>query len=257
MTGAEPLPGGAGPGADVGGRERELRALMVEVGRWMWQRGHVAGTDGNLSARLPDGRVVATPAGVAKGRLQADDLVVTDLAGRVVSGSGIPSSELKLHLAVYRARPDVGAVVHAHPKAAVAHSLAGVSLAQAIIPETVVTLGTIAAARYATPGSASLASAVEAMIRDHDAIIMERHGSVTVGADLEQAYNRLESLEHAAEILVMARALGQVEPLPTAEVERLVALAGRSHPADRRPAIDEALVRRLVQAVLERLEAPR
>lgn len=238
--------------------ERELREQMVEVGRWMWERGHVAGTDGNLSARLDHGRILATPSGVAKGRMRPEDLVVTDLEGRVLSGRAAPSSELKLHLAAYRVRAGVGAVVHAHPRAAVAHSLAGVSLAQAIIPETVFTLGIIAAARYKTPGSESLAAEVEAMLGDHDAIIMERHGSVTVGVDLEQAFNRLESLEHAAQILYMARNLGHVEPLPRAEVDHLIELAGRARPPapSQRPApVNEELVRQLVQAVLDRLES--
>jgi L-fuculose-phosphate aldolase len=197
---------------------------MIEIGRRMYERGYVAGTDGNLSLRLPCGNILATPAGTSKGHLDTSDLVITDTEGNVI-GNGRPSSELKVHLAAYQLRPEIGAVVHAHPKAAVAHSLAGVSLSATIIPETVFTLGMIAAAEYDTPGSTSLAERVGEAIRCHDAIIMERHGSLTLGADLFEAYYRLESLEHTAQILLMARSLGQVDPLPGSEVERLFAIA--------------------------------
>jgi L-fuculose-phosphate aldolase len=122
----------------------------------------------------------------------------------------------------------VGAVVHAHPKAAVAHSLAGSRLDETVIPETVFTLGTIAGADYGTPGTRDLAERMEQTIRCHDAIVMERHGTLTLGRDLLQAYLRLESLEHTAEILVMAQALGSVRPLPSSEVENLYQQAERA-----------------------------
>lgn len=193
--------------------------------RRMYERGYIAALDGNVSVRLSERRILATPAGAAKGELDPADLVVTDPEGRVLGGSGRPSTELRVHLAAYRLRPDVHAVVHAHPPAAVAHSLAGVSLTPTVIPETVYTLGTIAATDYGTPGTPELAQRMEDALRCHDAVLMERHGTVTLGADLWQAYHRLESLEHTARILYMARTLGPVEPLPAAEVEKLYALA--------------------------------
>lgn len=205
--------------------ERELRQLMVEIGRRMYDRGYIAGCDGNLSVRLDGDRILATPAGAPKGFLETADLVITDLEGRQVEGPGRPSSELQVHLVAYRIRGDVGAVVHAHPKAAVAHSLAGCRLDETVIPETVFTLGTIAGADYGTPGTRDLAERMEQTIRCHDAIVMERHGTLTLGRDLLQAYLRLESLEHTAQILVMARTLGSVQPLPSSEVENLYRMA--------------------------------
>ncbi len=251
--------------------ERELRLAMVEVGRCMYEQGYIAGTDGNLSVRLSSGNILATPSGVAKGRLDTSDLVVTDAEGNLVAGDLRPSSELKVHLAAYRLRPQVTAVVHAHPKAAIAHSLAGISLSETVIPETVLTLGMIAATDYDTPGSSALAERMEQALRCHDAIVMERHGTITLGRDLWQAYHRLESLEHTAEILLMARSLGRVDPLPGSEVERLLSIAEqagiewpfRSDPACTAgtcslPSTDggqsrEALVDELVRKVLRRV----
>lgn len=205
--------------------ERQHRADVVAVCRRMYERGYIAGLDGNVSVRLSERRILATPAGAAKGDLDPAALVVTDVDGNVLGDGGAPSSELRVHLAAYRLRPDVHAVVHAHPKAAVAHSLAGVSLAPTVIPETVFTLGTITTTEYGTPGTTALAQQMEDALRCHDAVLMERHGTVTLGADLAQAYHRLESLEHTAQILYMARMLGPVQPLPTGEVDKLFQLA--------------------------------
>ncbi len=247
--------------------ERQLRLDMVEIGRRMYERGYIAGTDGNLSVRLGDGRFLATPSGVAKGQLESTDLVVTDEQGELVAGSGRPSSELKVHLTAYALRPEIGAVVHAHPQAAVAFTLAGISLAPTFIPETVLTLGTIAASDYETPGTPSLADKMAEVLRCHDAITMARHGTITLGKDLLQAYHRLESLEHTAVTLYMARTLGGVDPLPNQEVERLFELAERigiSYPERTNPSCQAqvavgngsdraALVEQLVRKVLERV----
>lgn len=208
--------------------ERQHRFDVVEICRRMYERGYIAGTDGNVSVRLGASRILATPSGAPKGAMEPDALVVTDLDGRLVAGTGRPSSELRVHLAAYRARPDVHAVVHAHPQAAVAHTIAGLSLGETVIPETVFTLGRIADAEYETPGTDDLAERMAATLRCHDAILMERHGSVTLGADVFEAYYRLESLEHTARILYMARTLGHVEPLPQGEVERLYGLAEKA-----------------------------
>ena len=202
--------------------ERQQRADVVEICRRMYARGYIAGTDGNVSVRLGRDRVLATPAGSAKAYLQEADLVITDLDGRVLGGAtGRPSSELLVHLAAYRERDDVNAVVHAHPPAAVAHSLAGVSLADTIVPETTLTLGAVATVPYDAPGTVDLAARVQEALRCYDVLVMARHGSVSLGGDLFQAYYRLESLEHTARTLILARSLGRVEPLPPAEVERL------------------------------------
>ena len=179
---------------------------------------------GNFSARLNDVHILSTPTGLAKGRLTRDDLVVTDLEGTVISGRLRPSSELKIHLAAYRLRPDVGAVVHAHPKTVVADSLAAVTLMSTVLPETVVVLGTIPSVPYETPGTPALASKMEGALAHHNAIVMERHGAITLGRNLVEAYNRMETLEHAAQTLYMAHILGTVEALPDDEIKRLLDL---------------------------------
>jgi len=197
---------------------------MLEIGRRLWQREHIAGTDGNFSARLDDSHILSTPTGLAKGRLVVDDLVVTDLTGRVVEGRHRPSSELGIHLAAYRLRPEIGAVVHAHPKTVVALSLASIDVMFTALPETVVALGLIGSVPYETPGSSALASEMENALENHDAIVMERHGAITLGRDLFEACDRMETLEHAAQTLHLAETLGPVEALPDDEIQRLLAL---------------------------------
>jgi L-fuculose-phosphate aldolase len=198
---------------------------MLEVGRCLWQREYISGTSGNFSVRLDDDHILSTPSGLAKGRLTPNDLVVTDLEGTVVQGSHQPSSELRIHLAAYRLRPEIGAVVHAHPKTIVALSLASIDVMFTALPETVVALGLIGSAPYETPGSSALASVMESALENHDAIVMERHGAITLGRNLFEAYDRMETLEHAAQTLYLAQSLGSIEALPDDEIERLLALA--------------------------------
>ncbi len=205
--------------------EHELRREMVRVGRLMWERGYVAATDGNLSARLGSNRLLVTASGLSKGFLSEDDLIVIGLDGELVSayrGRGKrPSSEIAMHLEVYRQRPDVKAVVHAHPPLATAFSIASVSLARCVIPEVVVTLGGIPTAEYATPGTAEVPVSIRQAICDYDAIILAHHGSLTVGSTLWEAYLRLEKVEHTAEITLAAQQLGQVQTLSPEAVEKL------------------------------------
>jgi len=203
-------------------RDQIVRAAMIDVGHRLWERGYIAGTCGNFSARLDETHIISTPAGLAKSRLKPEDLVITDLHGNLVSGRFQPSSELKIHLTAYRLRPEIGAVVHAHPKTVVAHSLASKTLMSTVLPETVLALGTIPLVPYATPGTSRLASKMEAALAQHNAIVMERHGAIALGKDIFQAYDRIETLEHAAETLFLAHTLGRVEPLPDDEVDRLL-----------------------------------
>jgi L-fuculose-phosphate aldolase len=155
------------------------------------------------------------------------DLIVTDMNGRLVSGSRKPSSEIVLHLTCYRERPDINAVVHAHPTMCVAFSLAGVSLAKCLLPEVIFTLGSIPTAEYAPPTTAEVAKSVQSHIKDFDAVILERHGSVTVGADVFGAYNTLERMEHVAEITFHARQIGNIKPLSPAQIQNLQSIAER------------------------------
>ncbi len=206
--------------------EHELRAEMIRVGRLVWERGYVAATDGNLSARLGPDRLLVTASGVSKGFLSDEDLVVIGVDGELVPsyrGRGRqPSSEISMHLEVYRQRPDVHAVVHAHPPLATAFSIAGVSLARCVIPEVIVTLGGIPTAEYATPGTTEVPASIRRAIQDYDAIVLAHHGSLTVGDTLWEAYLRLEKVEHTAEITLAAQQLGQVHTLSPQAVEKLV-----------------------------------
>lgn len=246
--------------------EPAARDQVIECCRRMHERGLISGGEGNVSVRVGRSRVVVTPSGVNKGFLKPADLVVTDLDGRVVKGRGKPSSEVRVHLAAYRVRPEVGAVVHAHPPTAVAFTIAGVGLAQCVVPEAIITLGEVAVAPYVTPTTEALAAEVERLLVDHDVVMMDRHGSVTLGRDVFEAYDRLEALEHTARITFLARALGPLKPLPREEVERLRALGQamgwRSNFASCEgctvcstggAASDEALVTAVVAAVLSRL----
>ena len=191
----------------------------------MHEAGLIAGGEGNVSVRLSATRLLVTPSGVNKGFLKASDLVAIDLHGvPEVRGCKV-STEVRLHLAAYRVRPDVGAVVHGHPPTAVAFTLAGLSLDQRLVPESVVALGEIPTAAYATPSSEDVATGVELLLRDHDVVMMERHGSVCVGPNVLAAFDRLESLEHTAKISYLARSLGVPRPLSDAEVARLHRLA--------------------------------
>ena len=207
--------------------EYELRQEMVRIGRLMWERGYVAAEEGNLSARLGPDRLLTTPSGLSKGFLSTEDLVVIRPDGTPVPsyrGQGRkPSSEILMHLEVYRQRPDVNAVVHAHPPTATAFSIAGVTLARCILPEVVVTLGGIPTAEYATPGTAEVPESIGQAIHEYDAVILAHHGTLTVGQTLWNAYQQLEKVEHAAQITLIARQLGQVKTLPPEAVEKLMA----------------------------------
>jgi L-fuculose-phosphate aldolase len=205
--------------------EHELRREMIRVARLVWERGFVAATDGNLSARLGANRLLVTASGVSKGFLSDEDLVVMRLDGEPVASyrgrDSRPSSEIAMHLEVYRQRPDVKAVIHAHPPLATAFSIAGVSLARCVIPEVIVAMGGIPTAEYATPGTAEVAVSIQGAIREYDALILAHHGSLTVGDTLWEAYLRLEKVEHTAQITLAAQQLGRVNTLSPQAVEKL------------------------------------
>lgn len=200
------------------------RRLMCELGRKMWDRGWVAANDGNLSRRLGEGLFLVTPAGVSKGALTTDMLLVVDSLGRMTAPSSYrPSSELPLHLACYQARPDVGAVCHAHPPAATAFACAHLGLEEPLLGEAVMALGPVPCAPYGRTGTAELPAAVLPFLPGHDALLLANHGAVTLGPDLERAYWRMEILEHTAQIHLNVRLLGYGVPLAP---EQAAALRG-------------------------------
>lgn len=201
--------------------ETQIRKDLLRIARLCYERHMLVALDGNLSARLPSGQILCTRAGCHKGFLTEEDLVVIDINGKMLRGSGRPTSEMAMHLACYRARPDIKAVVHAHPPLSVAFTIAGVSMARCVLPEVVLTLGTIPTIEYATTGTDALASRVGDAILTHDAILMDRHGAVCVGTDIMEAFCRLEIMEHTALITKSARDLGMVQELDPEEAIRL------------------------------------
>jgi L-fuculose-phosphate aldolase len=206
--------------------EDQVRAGIVEVGRRLWDRGYVASNDGNISVRIGDDRLITTPKNVSKGFMTPDMLVVTDLSGTKLSGDRDPSSELKMHLQVYRDRPDARAVVHAHPPTATGFAVAGIPLDRAVLAEVVTTLGSIPIAEYATPSTDELPRACSKYLKAHDGLLLANHGALAIGPDLLTAYHRMETIEHFAKISLVTRMLGRQHLLSRSEVDRLQGLRG-------------------------------
>jgi L-fuculose-phosphate aldolase len=202
--------------------EDELRLDIVEVGRRIWTRGYVAAYDGNISARLNDHEILTTPTMVSKGFMSPEMIVKVDTEGNPV-GPGKPSSEIALHVMAYRERPDVGAVVHAHPAISTGFGVARESLEAQTMPEVLVHLGSIPLTEYATPASPEVPEAARPFIKDNNAMILANHGSLTVGADVFEAYYRLEIVEHFALITLVARILGGQHSLTPAQIALVMA----------------------------------
>ncbi len=204
--------------------EFEARRDIVEIGRRLWQRGYVASNDGNISARLDGERILVTPSGLSKGFLSTTDLVVVTPEGRKLSGEREPTSELPLHLSVYSRRADVAGIVHAHPPVATGYAVARVPLAQCILPEVVLTLGSVPTADYATPSTSAVAESIARYVDDYSAILLANHGALALGKTLYEAYFRMETIEHFAQIALTARQLGGASPLTPGEIEDLAVI---------------------------------
>src|SRR5262245_28803242 len=206
--------------------EQTLRDQIVEVGRRLYARGYTASNDGNVSVRLDEGRLLMTPKNVCKGFMSADMMCITDLDGKKLAGERDPSSEMQMHLEVYRQRPDAKAVVHAHPPVATGFAVAGIPLDRAVLAEVVTTLGSVPIAEYATPSTKELPDAVRKYVKAHDGMLLANHGALTLGADLFAAYYKMETIEHFARISLVARLLGGERLLSRDEVFRLQGLRG-------------------------------
>jgi L-fuculose-phosphate aldolase len=201
--------------------DRQHRAAIIEFGRLLHANGFVAATDGNLSVRLDRKRLLVTPTCICKGRMRASDLVIVDMGGKPLKGTRQVSSEIGMHLLIYRLRPDVNGIVHAHPPTATGFAASGLDLNRPLVCEVVVGLGSIPLARYGTPGTPELTDALEPLIPHHDAILMANHGVVTFGSSLENAYMKMETVEHVARIALVTHMLGHAQPLGEKEVEKL------------------------------------
>jgi len=219
--------------------EDELRREIVEVGRWIHRQGYVAGYDGNISARLDNHRILSSPTTIGKGMMKPDDLVVVDYEGRKLLGQRKVTSEIAMHLLIYKRRPDVHAVVHAHPPTATGFASAGLSLNKALISEVVLSFGCIPLARYGTPGTPELTEALRPLVGSYDAILMANHGVVTYAPDLERAYFKMETVEHFAKISLVTEILGRQVLLSRTEVDKLLA-ARQSYFGPGTPAIERS-----------------
>jgi L-fuculose-phosphate aldolase len=199
---------------------------IVRCCRAFWERGLIAGADGNVSVRTGPDRLLVTPRGCIKGELESEDLVEVDLDGRRLDGSRDATTELDLHLRVYRRRPDCGAVVHAHPPAATGFAVAGEGIPGDVLPEITLLMGEVPVVPYGTAGAPALGDAAEPFIPSHDAVLLANHGALTWGPDLRVARIRMESLEHGARILLAARTLGTVTRLTREQIDALQRLRG-------------------------------
>ena len=204
--------------------KHHLAQAVLQVGRLMYERQYIVATEGNISVRLNDDHILATPSGLCKGLLDESDLVVIDTSGRVVRGHRRVSSEIKMHLAVYAERPDVRAVVHAHPPYAIACMLAGISFDRPVLAEQVVFMGRVPVAPYARPSTEAVPESIRPFIRQTDFVLLDNHGSLTVGTTVWDAYYKLEMLENAARMYYLASCQGPVRELPPEEVPELLKL---------------------------------
>lgn len=208
--------------------EQHLRETICQIGRLMHQFQLIDGRGGNISARLEADRILATPSGLAKGFMEPEQLIIVNMEGKRVDTPTPqnehlrPTSELAMHLEVYRRRDDLHGVVHAHPPTTVALSIAGVSLQRCLIPEAVVELGLVPTSPYATPSSTENRDAIRDLITEHDAIVLAYHGSLTAAADVRAAYDRLEYLEYTARVIYQLQQLGGGRDLPPQQVKKLL-----------------------------------
>ena len=202
--------------------EQKHREEIVRYGRMLHGRGFVAAMDGNLSVRLDSKRLLVTPTGVSKGAMRPADMVIVDIDGNQVAGRRSVTSEIGMHLLIYRMRPDVRAIVHAHPPTATGFAAAGMALTEPLVCEVVIGLGSIPLARYGTPGTSELAQTLEPFVPNYDAILMSNHGVVAYAHTLEHAYMKMETVEHFAQIALVTHLLGRQQPLKEGEVEKLL-----------------------------------
>jgi L-fuculose-phosphate aldolase len=239
--------------------ERDARAAILEAGRRLRDRFFVASNDGNISARLDDGTFLVTPTSVNKGDMTADDLLKVDADGRVLAGTRKPTSEMKMHLSVYRIRSDVTGIVHAHPPAATGFAACRIRLDQdVVLPEVVFGLGRIGFAEYGTPTTEEIPQAVEKEIGGCDALLLSNHGALTVADGVMPAFFRMEVLEMYARVRLVTKILGEPRPLSESQVTELFKVRERQGWGGKRPGLDDVdpkLIGTIAEIVMEVLKA--
>src|SRR5215207_3247089 len=213
--------------------EQTAKRDLIQVCHLMYERSYVVSSDGNVSVRLDDGRILATPTMTCKGRMSEDLIAITDLDGRALNDRRA-SSELAMHLLIYRERADVRSVCHAHPPHGSAFAVAGLAIDQPILSEVILTLGCVPLAEYGTPSTEELTDAMRPLVKNHNALLVANHGAVAYGGDVWQAFDRLETLEHTAKIAILARALGGARDLPPDSIEKLIDIRERAGYLDER-----------------------
>jgi len=207
--------------------EWKLKEQMCDIGRRIWLKGFCAGNEGNHSYRIGENRILCTPTGISKGNLKPEDLCVVDIEGKQLEGKRKRTSEILMHLAIYKNRPDVKAVIHSHPPHATAFAIAGVDLPTCIHPEAEVFLGAVKTAKYVTPGDTRLGESILPYVKDSNTILLQSHGVVCFDPDLEQCYYKLEIVDAYARILILAKQVGSLRPLTGPEMKELLELKGK------------------------------
>lgn len=245
----------------------DIARQIVLVCHRLYEKGFVTATDGNVSARLPNGNILTTRSSINKGRVSESDLAEVKPDGTPVTLSMKPSTELGMHVFVYSRRPDVQAVVHAHPTYATGFAAARIPLNECVLPEVIVGLGAVPLAPYATPSTMEVAESLAPLVANADAILLANHGVVTYGSDLDDAYFKMEKVEHAAHITFVARMLGGEKPLSASEVEKLRTISQGTYgknasakPACEPEALDEGIteadLKRVIREILDRKKYP-
>jgi L-fuculose-phosphate aldolase len=206
--------------------EYEINKQIVEIGKRIWQRGYVASNDGNITVMLNENEILTTPTGVSKGFMTEDMIIKCDRTGKVLFGNSKyrPSSEFKMHLEVYKERPDIKSVIHAHPPYATSFAVAGIPLNKCVLPEAILVLGAVPIAPYGLPSTMEIPDRIRPFLKKSDVILLENHGALTMGSDLLNAYHKMETLEHTANIVWKAIQLGNLNVLSGEERDRLMAL---------------------------------
>ena len=221
--------------------EQQIKELMCDIGKRVWQKGMVAANDGNFSVKLNDNEFLCTPTGVSKGFMTPEYICKVDAQGNVLEANeGFrPSSEIKMHMRIYEKRPDVNAVVHAHPIYATAFAIAGQALDQPIMPEAVIFLGEVPLAKYGTPSTNEVPDSIEEYLPYVNQVLLENHGALTWGSDLLSAYHKMESVEFYANLMYKAKMLGGAQVLNDEQVGKLIELAKGMNLPGKHPAIDK------------------
>lgn len=247
--------------------EHKLKETIIEIGRRLWVKGYVAANDGNITVRIGDNALLTTPTGVSKGFMTQDMILKVNMDGTLISKHSRykPSSEVKMHLEVYRKREDIKSVIHAHPPYCTSFAVAGVPLDKCVLPEAILTLGAVPIAPYGTPSTSELADSIKSLVVKSDALLLANHGALSIGMDLVTAYHRMETLEHAATIVYHAIQLGNVNIISNEEVRKLLKIRktmkipGRINVTDRGLTSDsnglhQSIIEEIARSVIERLK---